>query len=277
MTTRETRKMAKSTAAALLWMGLCAISPSASAISWSDFTVTTGWFHIVPLSNSHPLQTQLAATPLKIPLDLDSPGTSSSVSNADTLAVTGVWQVGDHVAVEFVGGKPAKFEVHGKGTVLPAISPVNIDLGAPENNPLSTAKQKSPAITLQYRFRDAAADFRPFVGLGLNYTWYSGIHLDPDFENDLQRLGNVLAVSSLQPTPTQVSAKASSSFAPVAVAAFSYSLTRHFSLIGSVSLSWFKVTSTIRIDDADGNRVSTSKTEMDLYPVVTSLQVGNRF
>lgn len=259
------------------------ISPcTAAAAAKGDLLLTGGWFHIAPQSSSKPLHTDIRGNALTrlagVQDSFDSPGTDATPSDADTLALTAIWFISDHWSLELVGGLPAEFHVRGKGTVLPAGSGINVDLGAPENNPIASVKQWSPTAMVEYHFRSPKASFRPYVGLGASYTWYTDVKLDPDFESDLnQNFGSLLALSNLKAGPTRASGSASASIAPTFVVAFTYELSNRWNLIGSVGGILLETTSTIKIEAEDGTRLSTSKTDMTLNPIVTSLLLAYRF
>ena len=47
--------------------------------------------------------------------------------------------------------------------------------GAPDNNPLLSVRQWSPALELQFFFNPETSRVRPFVGVGLTYTFFTDI------------------------------------------------------------------------------------------------------
>ena len=131
---------------------------------------------------------------------------------------------------------------------------------------------------LQYFFGDATRELRPYVGLGVTYTWFTDIKADPDFETALnERFGRTLALANLSPGPTRVAAQARSDIAPVFNAGASVELSPRWSLSGSVSLLLLSTTAKITIDAANGDRLATSTTALDLNPVVVALLLGYRF
>ena len=109
------------------------------------------------------------------------------------------------------------------------------------------------AAILQYYFGAANAKFRPFLGLGVSYNWFSDLQLNTNFIKQTQdNLGAVLAAGAGKPGTTSVEAKASSSWQPVFNAGLQYNMTEHFGLIASVTYIPLKTTSTVTIKAADG-------------------------
>ena len=246
--------------------------------------IQVGVFHIDTLDDSEPLHTTLkpgAAALLGVQSEFDSAGTCAQVSSSDTLALIYSYFLTDHFALKFEGGIPAQFKLYGTGTVAPtgpAGALINVDLGDPANNPLAKVTKWSPVFMLQYFFRDPRKEIRPYVGLGVTYTWFTDIKADPDFEDALnKRFGQTLAVANLSPGQTTVDAKASSDIAPVFNMGVSAELSKHWSLSGSLSLSLLSTKAKITIDAANGDRLATSTTQLDLNPLVAALLLGYRF
>ncbi|MCM3105020.1 hypothetical protein M3564_12210, partial [Staphylococcus warneri] len=144
---------------------------------------TLGWLHIMPQDSTNGLTTNLANMPINGPLRLPgsftSPGTSLTVNNADTVGLTLTHFFTDHIAVTSVLGVPPEFTLTGHGVIKPpgpagALGSVNMD--NPANQPaVKNARQWSPTIILQYYFNSSTAKFRPFVGIGVAYSWFSNI------------------------------------------------------------------------------------------------------
>jgi outer membrane protein len=246
--------------------------------------IQVGVFHIDTLDDSEPLHTTLkpgAAALLGVQSEFDSEGTGAQVSSSDTLALIYSYFLTDHVALKFEGGIPARFKLYGTGTVAPtgpAGALINVDLGDPANNPLAKVTQWSPVFMVQYFFRDPRKEIRPYVGLGVTYTWFTDIKPDPDFEDALNnRFGRTLALVNLSPGQTTVDAKASSDIAPVFNMGVTAELSKHWSLSGSLSLSLLSTKAKITIDAANGDRLVTSTTQLDLNPLVAALLLGYRF
>ncbi len=184
---------------------------------WGRNIMAVGWFHIHPLDSATPLTTSTSSLGLGT---WQSPGTDVRVSNADTLSLTFTHFFDDNWAGTFVGGVPPKFNLYGSGNVIapiPVIGPLTlINLGLPQNNPVATVREWSPAIQVEYHFGTAQSKVRPFVGVGVSYNFFTNLRLNSNFVNALQNLGQTLQLGMGQiPTgPGKVSAETSNSWTP---------------------------------------------------------------
>jgi outer membrane protein len=262
------------------------LSLSVHAQQAGDNVAALGWFHVMPQSSSTPLTTYVAPTPINTPLRLPnqftSAGTSLSSNNADTAGLVISHFFTDHIALSSVAGVPPVFKIYGHGTIVPpgpagALGTQN--LGDPSSNPIvKNVRQWSPAAILQYWFRQPTDKFRPFVGVGVSYNWFSDIQLNPNFVTSTQNnLGAVLAAGAGKPGQTQVSAKASSSWQPVFNAGAEYNITNHWGVLASVTYIPLKTTSSVIIKAADGTELSVSKAELKADPIISFVAVTYKF
>ncbi|WP_175841860.1 OmpW/AlkL family protein [Burkholderia contaminans] len=267
--------------------GAAAVAPlAAHAQSAGSNVVTLGWFHIMPQQSSTPMTTNVAPTPINTPLRLPpsftSPGTGLHTSGADTVGLTVSHFLTDHIAVTSVAGVPPVFKVSGQGTIKPpgpagALGTQNIGLGS-VNPIVKSVRQWSPAAILQYYFGAANAKFRPFLGLGVSYNWFSDLQLNTNFIKQTQdNLGAILAAGAGKPGTTSVEAKASSSWQPVFNAGLQYNMTEHFGLIASVTYIPLKTTSTVTIKAADGTVLSESKSDLKADPIISYVGMTYKF
>lgn len=267
--------------------GALALAPlAAQAQSAGSNVVTLGWFHVMPQQSSTPMTTNVAPTPINTPLRLPptftSPGTGLRTSGADTVGLTVSHFLTDHIAVTSVAGVPPVFKVSGQGTIRPpgpagALGTQNIGL-ASVNPIVKSVRQWSPAVLLQYYFGAATTKFRPFLGLGVSYNWFSDLQLNTNFIKQTQdNLGAILAAGAGKPGTTSVEAKASSSWQPVFNAGLQYNLTEHFGLIASVTYIPLKTTSTVTIKAADGTVLAESKSELKADPIISYVGMTYKF
>ncbi|MGF6779371.1 OmpW/AlkL family protein [Paraburkholderia sp. GAS334] len=261
-------------------------SLSAHAQHAGDNVVSLGWFHVMPQDSSTPLTTHVAPTPINTPLRLPSSftsaGTSLSTSNADTAGLVISHFFTDHLAVTSVAGIPPTFKIYGHGMIKPP-GPAGAlgiqDLGDPSSNPIvKSVRQWSPAVIFQYYFASATAKFRPYIGLGVSYNWFSDIQLSNNFVTSTQNnLGAVLAAGAGKPGRTTVEGKASSSWQPVFNVGAMYSITDHWGLTASVTYIPLKTTSSVIIKAADGTELGVSKAELKADPIITFVALSYRF
>ncbi|MBN3835498.1 OmpW family protein [Burkholderia sp. Ac-20344] len=267
--------------------GAAVLAPlAAHAQSAGSNVVTLGWFHVMPQQSSTPMTTNVAPTPINTPLRLPpsftSPGTGLRTSGADTVGLTVSHFLTDHIAVTSVAGVPPVFKVSGQGTIRPpgpagALGTQNIGL-ASVNPIVKSVRQWSPAMLLQYYFGAATAKFRPFLGLGVSYNWFSDLQLNTNFIKQTQdNLGAILAAGAGKPGTTSVEAKASSSWQPVFNAGLQYNMTEHFGLIASVTYIPLKTTSTVTIKAADGTVLSESKSDLKADPIISYVGMTYKF
>ena len=157
----------------------------------------------------------------------------------------------DNIAVTADMGIPPKFKLNGTGTLSA--------LGE-----LGNAKQWSPAIVAKYFFGDAESKFRPFIGAGVTYVWYSDVQLSRSLQTQLAG------------ATASATADLSSSWAPVANIGASYNFDKNWSVSLSVSYIPLKTDADITGTTAGGT-VIKAKTSLTVDPLVTFLSVGYRF
>ena len=225
---------------------------AAHAQAAGDIVLNAGWFHLAPQDSSHPLKVSALGT------TATKTGSGASVDNSNTGGVTLNYFVTDNIAVEGVFGYPPKMQLDGNGTLAP--------LGK-----LGSAKEWSPALLLKYYFGKADSTFRPYVGAGVSYVWYSDVKLEP-----------ALATGAFLQTPQtgslltgRTTADLSSSFAPVFNAGITYNFSKHWSANFSVSYLTFSTKATLTTQSAAGT--VRSETRLRINPLVTFASIGYKF
>jgi outer membrane protein len=208
-------------------------SGSALAQKAGDWQVGAGWLHFAPQDSSKPLT-------FTSPIAAVVPGSGASVGTSDTLGLNLTYFIDSHWAVEGVMGVPPKFKLSGEGT----LGPIG-ELGE--------------------------AKFRPYVGLGATYVWYSDVKLTPGLQGALaNRLG--LPPSALSAT----TAKLDSSFTAVFNAGVAYQFDPHWGMAFSVSYIPLKTTAKLTTT-ARGFPVATSESSLKVNPIVPYLAVTYKF
>jgi outer membrane protein len=272
-------------AAAWAALALC-LSGAAHGQGAGANVVSLGWFHVMPQNSSTPLTTYVSPqpinTPLRLPNSFTSSGTGLSTTNADTAGLVISHFFTDHIALTTVAGIPPTFQISGKGMVVPpgpASALGTVNLNDPSNEPIvKSVRQWSPAVLLQYYFASATARFRPFVGVGVSYNWFSAIQLNPNFISATQNnLGAVLAAGANKPGVTSVEAKASSSWAPVFNVGGSYSVSKHWGVTASLTYIPLKTTSSIIVKAADGTVLGVTQGDLTANPIITFLALSYKF
>jgi outer membrane protein len=239
-----------------------AFAAPAMAQTAGSNVVNVGWFHLAPQDSSETLR------------KIDGPGagpiagSGASISNADTVGVALTHFFTDNFALTADVGIPPKFKLNGTGTLQ----------GVGE---IGNAKQWSPAIVAKWFFGDGNSKFRPFVGAGVTYVWYSDVKLSSNFQQTISRSYSGPFAS----TSATSTADLSSSWAPVLNLGATYNFDNNWSLGFSVSYIPLKTDATITTtglptgtgSGAAANGPVTSRTSLTLNPIVTFLSVGYKF
>ncbi|MDY7576791.1 OmpW family outer membrane protein [Herbaspirillum sp. RTI4] len=222
---------------------LAACAMPAFAQSAGSNIVGIGWFHLTPNDSSDGLTS---------PRGYDA-NAHSAVSNADTVGLSFTRFFTDNIALTADVGIPPTFNLNGTGTLA-------------AYGQIGSAKQWSPALVMKYYFGEATSKFRPFLGAGVSYIWYSGVSLNSTFQN-VAAGGSGTADASL-----------SNSWAPVLNAGATYNFDDKWSLNVSVSYIPLKTDAVITAHPSAAPSVSLiSKTSIAINPLVTFLSVGYKF
>lgn len=226
----------------LVLAAILATSSVAASASAFDFatdgknTVNFGFLHIGVHSKSDDFTSNGPAFLTPQPAGL-------TVGNANTLKFGYTRHLSDKWNLEFVAGLPPKHKVYGRGTLAPY-------------GVIAEVKQMAPTVFLNYNFGDASDSFRPFVGVGLNYTKFIDRETTP-----------ISRIATGGPT----SIKLTDSFGVAAQIGVNYKLTDRWVITASVAVA-----------DVQSDLTSTTgsierKTSIDFRPVVAGIGLGYRF
>jgi outer membrane protein len=89
-------------------------------------------------------------------------GADATIGNANTVLFVYEYALQPNLGIELVLGAPPKIKARASGSVA--------FLGE-----VLTAKNVAPTLLLTYHFGAAGSTFRPYVGVGLNYTKFTGV------------------------------------------------------------------------------------------------------
>ena len=211
--------------------------------------VSAGWLRLMPRSESVPLRTTSIGG---APVNIVSAGTGAKVEDADTLGLAVSYFFTDNISGELVAGIPPRHDVSGEGRLAP--------FGV-----LGSVRQWSPSLLAKYHFGTAKQRFRPYVGLGINYTWFTDGKITSTAFNN----------ATFGPGAT-TSVKADASWNPVFNVGATYALTDQWIL--GMSVSYLPLKTTAKLNTVTGTGVPvTSETSIKIRPVVTYLTVGYAF
>lgn len=163
------------------------------------------------------------------------PGADAETGNAVTLLLTYERMVTPNIGVEIAFGVPPKISAKATGSVA--------FLG----DDVLSARSVSPTLFFNYHFGEPGDTWRPYVGVGINYTHFASI--ESTLSNNVE-MGD--------------------SWGPAGVLGIDYALTKDWSLTASVAA--LKVKSNLV---AAGATVLT--TTIDFRPVTYSLGVAYKF
>ena len=129
-------------------VALCAAGGAQAQVA-GQVMLKLGWNKIMPKVKSDDLS----------PPSL--PGSKIDIKSASALFFTATYMITDDISVEALGGLPYKHDVVGAGAVA--------GIGK-----ISSIHQVSPTVLLQYRFMNADAPFRPYIGAGPTFAKFYG-------------------------------------------------------------------------------------------------------
>lgn len=211
---------------------------SLSALADENFpnTVRIGYAHIAVHSDSPSLTSNgpdfLTPQPAGI-----------KVENANTVYLGYTRRLTANVDFDLALGVPPEHDNRGTGTLAP--------FGV-----TAKVKQRAPTMFINYNFGDESNAFRPFVGLGLNYTQF--------YDARSTASGNLAAGG-----PTKISLGDSTGWA--AQVGAKYNVTNRWFLLGSIATADVKSQLTATTGSID------RKTLINFRPVVYTMTVGYSF
>ncbi|MNY89781.1 outer membrane protein W [compost metagenome] len=228
--------------------------------------------------------------------------------DVDTLGLMVNYYINDNVSIQLIGGIPPKVDIKGKGEILApfsgsakpsgiagAIGELDLLKDIPitnlsEHGNAATARAWTPALEAQYQFGKSGVNkFRPYIGAGLMYAYFSDIKLDSGVEKDLIAAGHMVQnildnkagaaldnkISSANPN---VKVKATTAIAPVVSLGFTYDVSPSIYTVASVSYAKLNNKAKIYVNDANtGANLISATTKIDIDPIMTYLGVGFRF
>lgn len=239
------------------------IAGSASA---QTYTVKLGGAYIQPNANSSNFSGQL---PSGAPT-LD--GVTLAVQAKSTVVFSVERAINDNLGMELILGAPPKHDVKLKvSDQVKAEAAARAMLGdtrgllfsAYADKTIAQVKQVAPTLFFNYKYGSVSDAFRPYLGLGINYT---------KMDSELTATGQQLYTAA---HATSVKLKLSSSFAPAIQAGGSYKIDRNWSLNAGIVSTFVSSTLTVTTTSTDGT--FAHKAKFDFTPVVYAATVGYSF
>lgn len=177
--------------------------------------------------------------------DMSGPGPAGikiDVGHAYAPTLSASTMLNDHLATEFRFGLPTRHDISGKGTYD--------NVGK-----IASIRQTLASLFLQYRFQNATAAFRPYIGVGLAYAHF------PD----------VTSTTTLDALLGPTTIKADDHFGGAAQIGAIYRLTDRWFVDASVTKTFLKTKLTL----TSGCIVRTIDARLD--PVSVNVSVGYQF
>ena len=139
-------------------LALAVASPAALAHKEGDIIVRAGAITVDPHEDSGEIHA--GGAPLA--------GTKATLDSDTQLGLNFAYMVTDHVGIELLAASPFSHDVGTKG------------LGGLK---LGSLKHLPPTLSAVYYPMESASAFQPYVGLGINYTWFFDTELTSEAED----------------------------------------------------------------------------------------------
>ncbi|MCC8403314.1 outer membrane beta-barrel protein [Paraburkholderia sp. MMS20-SJTN17] len=248
MTLRDRRRTVRLSAVAAC---LCttALADAVYAQTAGSVTLSLGWLHIAPQGDATPLTVQSIGGQ---PVNRELTGTGAHASSTDTLGITTEYYVTDNIGVAALVGLPLTVDLVGDGTLQ-------------KYGNLGSTRPMPPAVELRYHLFAADAKFRPFIGVGVNYTWFTQV-----------RATNARFIEDSFGPGGSAHATLSASWNPVFEVGANYALTKHWSIGTSVNYMPVKTNLTLYGQTATGTQI-VSKSTLRLNPLSVFVNVAYTF
>ena len=138
-------------------LALAVASPAALAHKEGDIIVRAGAITVDPHESSGDINAGGA----------DIPGSKATLDSNTQLGLNFAYMLTDHVGIELLAATPFSHDVGTKG------------LGGLK---LGSIKHLPPTLSAVYYPMESGSVFQPYVGLGLNYTWFFDTELTSEAE-----------------------------------------------------------------------------------------------
>src|SRR5690554_2273840 len=172
-------------------------------------------------------------------------GGEATLNSNTQLGLNFAYMLTDKVAVELLAATPFEHDVAIKGT------------GAVDGS-LGKVKHLPPTLSAVYYPLESSSVFQPYVGVGVNYTWF---------------LDEETTASAESNTPSLTNLKVKNSWGWAAQVGADYMLTENIMLNGQIR--YIDIDTEATVDVAGG--ASTAKVDVDIKPVVYMVGLGYKF
>lgn len=214
------------------------MSLPAVAYEPGDMLVRFGAVHVAPNESSDTLLIDGSSSVF--------PKSEATVGDDTQFGISFTYLINQHVGVEILGATPFKHEVKVKG------------LGGGLDGKLADVKHLPPTVSLQYYPMGAGSKWQPYVGLGLNHTFFFDEKLTS--ERKTQGFDNL---------------KLKSSTGLTGQVGIDVALTER--LFVNAAAWYMGIDTTATVDGPNALNVSQTKVKVQIDPMVYMLGLGVKF
>jgi|SRR5690554_5518105 len=214
------------------------LSLPAVAYEPGDMLVRFGAVHVAPNESSDTLLIDGSSSVF--------PKSEATVGDDTQFGISFTYLINQHVGVEVLGATPFKHEVKVKG------------LGGGLDGKLADVKHLPPTVSLQYYPMGANSRWQPYVGLGLNHTFFFDEKLTS--ERKTQGFDNL---------------KLKSSTGLTGQVGIDVALTER--LFVNAAAWYMGIDTTATVDGPNALNVSQTKVKVQIDPMVYMLGLGVKF
>src|SRR5690554_5867381 len=226
-------------------LALSVAAPSVMAHEAGDILVRAGVVTVTTSESTSGVvvdRSSVAAVPAGTNL-----GGEATLNNNTQLGLNFAYMLTDKVAVELLAATPFEHDVAINGT------------GAVDGS-LGKVKHLPPTLSAVYYPLESSSVFQPYVGVGVNYTWF--------FDEET-------TASAESNTPSLTNLKVKNSWGWAAQIGADYMLTENIMLNGQIRYIDIDTEATVDVDVA--GEASTAKVDVDIKPVVYMVGLGYKF
>lgn len=203
-----------------------------SPLALANFSVNVGAINVSPNDDSSYLN--VVETVAGLPANSAKVGVNSNTQ----LGLTFDYALDEHWSVQLIAATPFSHNIKVKGSAVDGL-------------PVGKTKHLPPTLLAQYNFGSVNADFRPFVGAGLNYTVFFSEKVAPELKDTLVAIGAAQAGDD-------VSLSLKNSVGVALQAGFNYKLSDNWGLHAMIAWADIDTDAMVKINGANVQPVDVS-------------------
>lgn len=157
---------------ALIWgvaVALGTVALPANAYEKGNWIVRAGWAEVIPIETTGSLKADGVALPVGEDV--------IEVTDGSALGISATYMLSSHFGIELLAATPFEHELSASGGLAPVLQDA---LGTTD---IGSTKQLPPTLTLQWYPMESGSNWQPYVGAGINFTWFFDEQLDSGFKD----------------------------------------------------------------------------------------------